>query len=119
MGQGDPFFPGLFSRLQIAFKHEAHDGVAALAELPEHFTSDEALASMIFVGIVVGAVDHDRSSDAFTRHGCLGLGDMFFAIVRPAASASEDDMTIGVAHGPNNGGLPIGVDPDEMVGRAS
>ena len=58
-------FPGLFAGIEIAFKHQAHDRLAAFVELPEHFARDRALARMILVGVVVRAIDHDRSRDPF------------------------------------------------------
>ena len=34
-------FPGLFAGIEVAFEHQAHDGVAAVAELAEDFTCDQ------------------------------------------------------------------------------
>ena len=35
VGQGDTLFPGLLAGVEIAFEHQAHDGLAAVAELAE------------------------------------------------------------------------------------
>ena len=65
MCQGDALFPRLFAGIEVALEHEAHDRLAAFAELPEHLACNQALPRVILVGIVMRAIAHDRPSDAF------------------------------------------------------
>lgn len=118
MLKGHTFFPGLLARAEIAFQHESHDGLAAIAELTKHLAGHDPLARVIFTGVVVRTIDHDGAGDAFARDGRFGFGDMLIFIVRFSASASQHDMAVGVAHGSDNGRLPVGVDADKMMGSA-
>ena len=83
------------------------DAFEALAELPEHIAGDEALALMVLVGVVVGAIDHDRAGDAFAGDGRFGLGDVLRFIIGLAAAAAEDDVAVRVAGRPDDRGLPL------------
>ena len=87
MGQVFPLLPGLFAGMKVAFEHEAHDGLAPLTELAKDFASDEALAPMVFMGVIMGTVDHDRTRDAFSRDRCLGPCDMLLVVVGFPAAA--------------------------------
>src|SRR6186997_3166145 len=58
VGEGDTLFPCLFSRIEVAFEHEAHDRLATLAKLSENFTGNDPLACVILVGVIVRAIDH-------------------------------------------------------------
>ncbi len=118
MLKGHAFFPGLLAGAEIAFQHESHNGLAAIAELTKHLAGHDSLARVIFLGVVVRTIDHDGPGDAFARDGRFGFGDMLIFVVRFAASASEHDMAVGVAHGSDDGRLPVGVDADKMMGRA-
>ncbi len=118
MLKGHAFFPGLLARAEIAFQHESHDGLAAIAELTKHLAGHESLARVIFTGVVVRTVDHDGAGDTFARDGCFGFGDMLIFVVGFSASASQHDMAVGVAHGSDDGRLPVGVDADKMMGGA-
>ena len=117
MLEGHTFFPHLFAGIQVAFEHEAHDGLAAFTKLPQDLMSDKALAGIIFLGVIVRTVDHDGAGDALIRDGGFGFGDVFFFIVGPAAAATQDDVAVGVAHGPNNRRLAIGIDADKVMWR--
>lgn len=118
MLKGDPFFPGLLAGVEIAFKHQPHDCVAAFAELPQYFVSDHALAGVIFLGVVMGAIDHDGTSDVFAGDRRLSFGDLFRLVVCFSASAAEHDMAVRIPHGLDDGGLAVGIDTDKMVRSA-
>ena len=118
MLQSHPFFPSLFAWVQVALKHESHDRLAAFAELPQYFLGHEPLAGMIFLGVVMRTVDHDRADDAFTCDGCFCFRDVFCFVVGLSASATEHDMAVGIPQGLDDGGLAIGIDANEMVRRA-
>ena len=115
VGEGDAFFPGLFARVQIAFDHQAHDGLAAFMELLDHISGDEALALMIFAGVVMGTIDHDRAGDAFPCHSRFGLGYMFGVVIGFSATSAEDDVPVRVARRLDDRRLSLGVDPEEVV----
>ena len=76
------------------------------------------LAPMIFTGVVMRTVDHDGTNDALARDNGFRRGHVFGFIVGFPASAAQHDMAIGIAHGLNDGGEPIGVDADKMVRAA-
>ena len=115
MGQGDTLLPGLFAWVEIAFEHQAHDGMAAFAELAEDFARDQPLAPMVFTGVVMRTIDHDRTNDTLARDNVLCARHVFSLIIGFAAAASQDDMPVGVAGGLDDGGEPIGVDAQKMV----
>lgn len=118
MLKGDPFFPGLLAGVEIAFEHQPHDCVAAFAELPQYFVSDHALAGVVFLGVVMGAIDHDGTGDAFAGDRSLSFGDLFRLVVCFSASAAEHDMAVWIPHGLDDGGLAVGIDTDKMVRSA-
>ena len=55
IGNGDavkernPFFPRLSAGIEVAFDHQAHDGLAAFAKLPQAIMRDVALARVVFI----------------------------------------------------------------------
>lgn len=118
MLKGHAFFPGLLAWAEIAFQHESHNGLAAIAELMKHLAGHDSLACVIFTGVVVRTIDHDGAGDAFARDGRFGFGDMLIFVVGFSASASQHDMAVGVAHGSDDGRLSVGVDADKMMGCA-
>lgn len=115
MKQGHAFFPGLPAGIEVAFDHQPHDGLPTFTELSQDFAGDEALARGVFLGIVMRAIDHNRSGDTFSGNRGLSLSDLFLLIVRPSAPAAQDDVTVWIAHGSDDRGLAIGVDADEMM----
>src|SRR6185437_546480 len=115
MKEGYIFFPCLSAGIEVAFEHEPHDGLTAFTELPQNLMSDQALARVIFLGIIVRTIDHDRTGDAFSGDRGFSPSDMFLLVVRPSPSTTENDMTVGVAHGSNDRSLAVGVDADKMV----
>ncbi len=122
IGNGDTmlksyaFFPGLFAWIQVAFEHQSHDGLPTFTELPQNLLGDESLASMIFLGVVVRTVDHDRAGDAFVRDGGFGFGNVFLFVVGLAATTTQDDVAVGIPHGPDDRCLAVGIDADKVVG---
>lgn len=109
------FPPRLFPGMQVAFEHEAHDGLATFTKLPQHFMGDETLAGVIFLGIVMRTVDHDRAGDAFSGDRSLSFGNILCFVVRSSASAAKHDMAVGIAHGFDDGSLAVGIDANEVV----
>lgn len=119
MKEGDTFFPCLSAGIEVAFKHETHDGLPAFTELPQNLVGDQALTRVIFLGVVVRTIDHDRTSDAFSGDRGFSPRDMFLLVVRPSPTTTEDDMAVGIAHGSDDRSLAVGIDTDEMVRGAS
>lgn len=115
MGQGDALLPGLFAGVEIAFEHQAHDGLATVAELAEDFAGHDTLTPVIFAGVVVRAVDHNWANDAFAGHRGFRARNMLGVVVCFSASATQHDMPIGIAHRSDDRRLAFGVDPDKMV----
>ena len=66
VGQRYALLPSLLAGIQVAFEHESHDRVTAVAELAEDVARDHTLAAMIFTGVVVRTVDHDGTDDTLT-----------------------------------------------------
>ena len=116
VGKRHTLFPGLFARIEIAFKHETHDRLTPFAELPEHFPGHHGLARVILVGVVVRAIDHNRPGNPFACDGSFGFGDVLRVIIRPATASSQHDMAVGISHRLDDGGLSIGVDAEEVMG---
>ena len=115
MSECDALFPGLFSGVEIAFQHQAHDGLAPVTKLSQHFPSNQGLARMVLAGIVMRAVDHDRSCYAFTGHRGFRFRDMFGIIISFTATPAQHDVAVRVAHGFDDRCLAVSVDPDKMV----
>ena len=115
VGKGYALFPGLFAGIEIAFEHESHDGLATIAELAEDFARDQTLAPVIFTGVVMRTVDHDGTNDTLACDNGFRAGHVFGLIIGFAASASQYDMTVGVAGGLDDGGESIGVDAKKMM----
>src|SRR6185437_16297463 len=115
MKEGYIFFPCLSAGIEVAFEHETHDGLATSTELPQNLMGDQTLACVIFLGIIMRTIDHDRTGDAFSGDRGFSPSDMFLLVVRPSPSATENDMPVGVAHGSDDRSLTVGVDADKMV----
>src|SRR5690349_14529268 len=115
MKEGDTFFPRLSAGIEVAFEHETHDGLAAFTELPQNFMSDQPLARVVFLGVVVRTIDHDRTGNALSGDCGFCFSHLFCFVVRPSSSTTENDMAVGVAHGSDDRSLAVCVDADKMV----
>ena len=99
----------------MAFDHHAGDGLVPGADLAGHFLGDPGLVAVVFVGIAVGAVDHDRGREAGFFQHAGDFGDIIRTVVSPAFPAAQDDVAGIVAGCLYDGGDALLGDAQEMV----
>lgn len=77
---------------------------------------DFGLVAEVFVGVAVGAIDHEGGSCLFGLEGLLDFGDVFGIVVGPGFAAAEDEVAGGVAGCCDDCGYALFGDREEVVG---
>lgn len=103
---------GLVARLEVALDHGADDGFVGEA-LAHDFFEDGGLTTGFLGAVGVVAVDHDGGFESGIEEGFAGFGDVLGGIVGTVGTASEYDVTVGVALGGDGVGLSGVVDPEK------
>ena len=89
---------------QVAFDHHAHNGVFAVFQLRGDVLGDDHLAGVVFIAVGVAAVDHQLGIESGFGQLLAGGLDVAAAVVGLFAAA-QDDVTVGVAVGVDDGGV--------------
>ena len=111
------FFSGneiLTAAFQIAFDHGAHNPGVAARDLAADLPADFDLAQVIFLAVGMTQVDHNALREP-RRCEFLACGIDAAGVVVRLAAAAQDDMTIFVTHGRDDGGVSFLGDRKEMM----
>ena len=100
---------------EMAFDHDAGDGVISGADLAGDVVGDGGLVAMVLVGVAVGAIDHDGGDEAGFLEESGDLGDGGGVVIGAGFAAAEDDVAGGVAGGFDDGGDALFGDAEEAV----
>lgn len=103
---------GLIAGVEVALDHGADDGFVGEA-LAHDFFEDSGLTTGFLGAVGVVAVDHDGGFESGIEEGFAGFGDVLGGIVGTVGTASEYDVTVGVALGGDGVGLSGVVDPEK------
>src|SRR5262249_44494801 len=101
--------------MKITLEHQAHDGLASIAELAKNFASDEALAPMIPTGIIMRTVDHDGARNPFAGDRRFSPCDMLLVVVGFPPAPAQHDVSVRIAHRFDDRRLSIGIDANKMM----
>ena len=100
---------------EMAFDHDAGDGVVSGADLAGDVVGDGGLVAVVLIGVAVGAIDHDGGDEAGFLEESGDLGDGGGVVIGAGFAAAEDDVAGGVAGGFDDGGDALFGDAEEAV----
>jgi len=100
---------------EVAFEHDAEDAVIACSDLGGYVASYAGLLGVVFVAVGVAAVDHDLRADAGLLHLLAGIFYGGSVVVGGVAAAAQDDVSVVIALGDEDGGLAVLGVAEEVV----
>ena len=103
----------------MRFNHDPENHVRGFARRVGKLCGDvgchDGLAFVVFVGVAVGAVDHEAGLEVGFGEGLAGFLDVGGRVIGSGVAAAENDVACVVAGGVDNGGDALFGDGEEVV----
>src|SRR5690554_4548604 len=109
------FRNGLATPVDVAFHHQALDGLVAFQDLVGNVLHHQRLNSRVFAGVGVAAVHHDGLAQVGLLQSLFAQGHTHGVIVGLATATTKHHVAIVVALGADNGAFTLLVNTQEAV----